>query len=1058
MSGTPLGNGFEAWVHTHLERHYGLVGTLMALPGESDRNFRFQTELPKSVPGGESQLLIKVTQVHGSTDAERLESFLTLQSQLFLFLKKQAWVDATQFDLPVFIPTREGKEWTHGSQTAAESGGGGTSHWVLRVLRYSPGILYQSANPKEEGLLRSLGVNLGWLHRSLAEFSLLPVHPWKFFSDSKWDLRNAGWIGGPLKRLGLAKLRPWSPSEAARRCRILESILKEFSERTLPKLKGLRKGFIHGDLNDYNILVSEGRSQVLPRGLEVSGFIDFGDLCYSHPICDLAIACAYAMFGQPNALDAAAEVVAAYHAVFPLQEREVDLLFSLIQMRLAVSVVNSTLQSEADPQNSYLQVSEAPAWELLLTKIDPDFARFRLRSACGWEADPNGARLTRWLKANSRALSPVLKDLGRTRVSVLDLSVGGGLSQPRSSALSCQGAIEVGRYAEPRLIYQGPQYGVMGIQRLEARTIHLGIDLFCDEGTEVCAPLAATVESIAHHKAAFDYGPTVILRHELTYSGRRVPFFSLYGHLSLKSLKRLKVGQKLKSGAVFAQVGSEAENGGWRPHLHLQLLTHPLEKGANGGKGNFPGVARLKERDLFMSLCPDPSLFAGLKGTQEARYRAASLSQLVEGRFLHQSRALSLAYRSPLHLVRGIGSRLYDENGNSYLDGVNNVCHVGHCHPRVVAAGQRQMAILNTNTRYLHQTLLSYSAALCKTLPQSLSKVFWVNSGSEANELALRMIWNHSKGQRDLVVVDTAYHGNTANLIEISPYKYKSKGGSQVAAPHVHELPLPDLYRHPGEDFGRNAARRIQELQTSLKAKGSSCGPSFIAESLLSCGGQIVLPPHYLEQIYAQIRKGGGLCVADEVQVGLGRVGSHFWGFQTQGVVPDIVTLGKPLGNGHPIGAVVTTEEVARSFENGLEFFSTFGGNPVSCAIGLSVLETIAEEKLQKHAYEVGEFLKQEFRKLQRRFSIIGDARGLGLFLGIELVEDPITKRPAASQADYVVNRMKDKGILLSTDGPYHNVIKFKPPMSFSKEDAKTLLVALASILEEQPAMPSPLK
>lgn len=414
----------------------------------------------------------------------------------------------------------------------------------------------------------------------------------------------------------------------------------------------------------------------------------------------------------------------------------------------------------------------------------------------------------------------------------------------------------------------------------------------------------------------------------------------------------------------------------------------------------------------------------------------------------HVGPSLSLSYDEPLTIVRGAGALLFDEAGRDYLDCVNNVAHVGHGHPKVVRAVSEQMAELNTNTRYLHPKLVEYARRLTATLPAPLSVCYLVNSGSEANELALRLARAHTGGT-DVIVVDAAYHGNTNACIAMSPYKFAGPGGGG-REPWVHVADLPDPYRgrfreddpragaHYGEQVGA-IARRIAEEGRTLAA--------FFAESLPSCGGQIVPPAGYLAAAFDAVRAAGGVCVADEVQVGFGRVGPAFWGFAVQGVIPDIVTLGKPIGNGHPLGAVVTTPAIAASFDNGMEYFNTFGGNPVSCAAGLAVLDIVEGEELPAHALEVGGLLKEGFQRLQAEHPILGDVRGEGLFLGIEVVSDPGTREPDAAAAKRIVEGMKRERILLSMDGPDHDVIKIKPPMVFLSEDAERLLDGLGQVL-----------
>lgn len=408
-----------------------------------------------------------------------------------------------------------------------------------------------------------------------------------------------------------------------------------------------------------------------------------------------------------------------------------------------------------------------------------------------------------------------------------------------------------------------------------------------------------------------------------------------------------------------------------------------------------------------------------------------SIDATLETRRRLLGRNLSIAYENPLKIVRGSMQYLYDEDGRQYLDAYNNVAHVGHCHPKVVEAGVRQMQTLNTNTRYLHDTILEYAEQLTSTLPEPLSVCYFVNSGSEANELALRLARAHTKA-RDMIVLDHAYHGNTTTLIDISPYKHDGPGGSGPP-PWVHKVPLP------------RSEQDAHDVVEVIKTTDGLCG--FIAESMPSVAGQIVLPTGYLSGVYEAVREAGGVCISDEVQTGYGRIGTHFWAFESYGVIPDIVVLGKPIGNGHPIGAVITTPDIATSFDNGMEFFSTFGGNTVSCAIGLAVLKVVQEENLQDHALTVGEQLLNGLRELQRHYEIIGDVRGSGLFLGVELTIDG---QPATQEAKRIVNTMRNNGILIGTDGPFNSVLKIRPPMPFSTADATTFLDVLQRVLKHE--------
>jgi 4-aminobutyrate aminotransferase-like enzyme len=413
----------------------------------------------------------------------------------------------------------------------------------------------------------------------------------------------------------------------------------------------------------------------------------------------------------------------------------------------------------------------------------------------------------------------------------------------------------------------------------------------------------------------------------------------------------------------------------------------------------------------------------------------------------HLGPSLSLSYDKPLHIIRGVGQYLYDNDGKQYLDCINNIQHVGHCHPKVVAAAQKQYTKLNTNTRYLDEVIVNYAQNLTKTLPCGLDVCFFTNSGSEANDLAMRIARNYQQS-KETIVLDGAYHGNLSSLIEISPYKHNGPGGSGTPD-HVHVIPIPDPFRGQfrGERCAEQYANEVQKAIDRIQGRNRNSF-TFISEALMGCGGQLILPVGFLQKSFELVKKAGGLCVADEVQIGFGRIGSHFWGFESESVVPDIITMGKSMGNGHPLSAVITTHEIADTFNNGMEYFNSFGGNPVSCAVGQAVLNVIRDEGLQAHAEHVGNYLLQKLQSLQNDHDIIGDVRGRGLFIGIELVRD-YELTPAVNEAHTIMNSMKEKGFLLSTDGPDHNVIKIKPPMIFSKDNALEVVSKIDETIAE---------
>lgn len=576
----------------------------------------------------------------------------------------------------------------------------------------------------------------------------------------------------------------------------------QFQEHILPVQHKLRKSIIHNDANDWNILTTNGK---------VTGVIDFGDMCHSWLINELAIGLTYVMMGEENPLSVAKTVVSAYNNVLPLQEQELDALYYLIAARLCTSVCNSAHTKKQKPDSEYITISERPAWDLLRKwiEINPILAKDTFSKACG--------------------------------------------------------------FAETK----------------------------------------------------------------------------------------------------------------------KQSLKHQLNR-----------------------------------------------------RTKYISSALSLSYSEPIQMSRAAFQFMYDTDGNTILDAYNNIMQVGHCHPRVVAAGQRTMARLNTNTRYVYEELLSYSEKLLSKFPSQLNKVFFVNSGSAASDLAMRMAKTHTN-KKKVMVLEHGYHGNTQNGIDISHYKYNHKGGKGKTE-HILETPMPKVY---GSGFKSEAEASVYYSDFTKKQIDKNQGniAAFIAEPVVGCGGQVPLAKNYLKEVYPKIRAQGGICISDEVQVGFGRLGSHFWGYEMYDVVPDMVILGKPMGNGHPIGAVITTAEIADSFDNGMEFFSSFGGNPVSCAIGEAVLDVIEEDQLQSQALEVGAYLKKELLALQEEYKEIGDVRGSGLFLGVELVGENAS--PNTKLAQTIKNNLRKKFILVSTDGPYDNVLKIKPPLYFNTSNSRTLVKEMKIIL-----------
>jgi len=754
---------------------YGIEVSAAPLPSERDQNFLLHDS------HGE-QFVLKI-----ANSKESLE-FLEMQNCMIRFLSEAP----VELSFPRIIISKSGDDIATTNSIA------GQPHNV-RLFTWIEGFCLAAVRPHNRKLLRSLGRALAQMDAALTRFEHPAAHR-SFY----WDIRRASFAREYLSLLPDSKRK------------LVERFLAEWE---IIDWSRLRSSIIHNDANDYNVLVGPTNAPDQRPDRRIAAILDYGDVVHTATVCELAVALAYVMLDKPDPINAAAQVVSAYHEVYPLTEDEIDSLYALVAARLCCSVCYAAYQAREIPGNDYLMISNEPAWALLekLSAMPQEWPRKMFRFACGM---------------------PLSKD-------------------------------------------------------------------------------------------------------------------------------------------VFARARPTRE----------QLLN--------------------SRRELV-----GPSL--------------------------------GVSYQSPLHIVCGSRQYLYDADGRRYLDCVNNVAHVGHSHPRVVRAAAEQMELLNTNTRYLNELMIEYARRLTATLPEPLRVVYLVCSGSEANELALRLARAHT-GREEVIVEDAAYHGNTTALIEISPYKFEGPGG-RGCAPHVQKVPMPDVYRgvYRDSDAGSRYARHVADA-----ARLSRGLAAFFCESAISCGGQIILPPGYLREAYAAAREVGGVCVADEVQTGFGRAGEYFWAFESQGVVPDIITLGKPIGNGHPLGAVVTTPEIAKSFANGMEYFNTFGGNPVSCAVGLAVLDVIRDEELQENAREVGQYFMDALRKLGEKHRLIGDVRGLGLFIGVELVRDRQTLEPAGTEASAIIERMKSRGVLLSTDGPFHNVLKIKPPIVFSKADAHLVVSELDPVLAE---------
>ncbi len=982
--------------------HWGVDSTLAPLPGEYDLNFL--------VSGGVDGVL-KV--MHAGCVRRDVEMQVALLETL---------AQTKDLLLPNIVPA------TNGASIIALDIDDGPPRLAWMISRL-PGTLLCDVPVRTPQLLAEIGSLIARLHQAMAGFEHSSLE-----RALKWDIRQAEWIRPHLTLI-----------QDPKRHAFLGALLDAFSSQYGPLLAQLPTQAIHNDINDYNLLVATDAE----GGQHVAGLFDFGDMIACPTIADLAIAGAYCIMDMLDPLQGLVALIAGYAEVRPISEVEAAALWPLVLTRLAVSVVNCAMIKQERSDDPYVTVSERPAWAILdrAMQTDPAYAKAAIRQACGHEPVQDQAVVTAFLEQHRGDFAPIF-GINLAGAPVLDLSPAGADSpddpfvldlnrlERRISKMSDNGPV-LGSYLEPRLIYNEPAFQRGKHRASDRRTVHLGADVFLPAGTAVYAPLDGKVVFSDYCRDSGDYGGVVVLEHRVPIID--LPFFTLYGHLSEASVTDVTTGHHVKGGQAFAKLGECMENGNWPPHLHFQL---GLEEPAGT---SWPGVAYPDEADVWRHLFPNPAALLNL-ADGEIAYQAPDNLALAQRRSERTVANLKTSYATPLPIVRGWRQYLFDDQGRTYLDAYNNVPHVGHAHPMVVSAVHEQMRLLSTNTRYLHRNLVDYADALTARLPDGLDVCFFVNSGSEANDLAIRIARVHSGGN-DVFVSGYGYHGITSLDIDISHYKFSGKGGGGQQD-WVHVVDVPDTYRGKHRGHGA-AAGYAADFEAALKgqlALGRKMS-AFISEPLPSVGGQIIPPVGYLGQIYAAIRAAGGIAIADEVQTGLGRLGRYQWGFEQQQAVPDVVVLGKPIGNGYPIGAVVTTRAIADSFANGMEFFSTFGGSTTSCAAGLAVLRALDDEQLASNAEHTGTYLLQGLQGLAADYPLIGDVRGIGLFIGVELMEADGT--PATRFAADVVNGLRDRRILIGSDGPDDNVLKIRPPLCFVRADADHLLEGLDNVLRQ---------
>ena len=943
-----------------LALHWDISGNLKPLDSYQDQNFLVRCE-------DGTRYVLKIA------NAATPHEWLDLQTRILDHLQIQSPV----LPLPRPIPTRFGVEMVQAE-----------GHW-WRLVSFLPGHMLSDVPFRSAGLLHGMGHFAGTITRALHEFSHPAAH-----RPIQWDLQLAtdlvnswtSFVEDPYLRAKIEAVITWANTEVQTHA------------------PALRKSIIHGDITRYNLLVDD-------TGNHVHGLIDFGDVCHSWTVGELAIMLLEsAMTDSPSPIEDALTVLKAYHAVFPLNESEIAVLPALLAMRSCAIVCASARQLILEPNNTYVRkqaLADRTAFETLTAFPMGHFvAPFRV--ACGLSA-PNTSLLD-YVNDPTTLHPPILCANPYTTLDlspVSDIFDEGAWLKDFPPSLINPDSCGLTRFGEPQIQMAFPENPASN----EGCTT-LGIEAFISRPLPV---YAIDSGQIAVAEEGFSVMHT---------AKNGTTFYSVY------------------RGVVPTQESGSVEKG---QVLGLSSSDRPFQFQL-GLDANTPFRVKNSEKPLYTHRVWDPAFLFKQPPTEVATSRQ---DDLAARRRKAIQQAQEYYYQRPMSLVRGWKQYLIGDDGRVYLDAINNVTHIGHSHPKVWKTATRQLKRLNTNARFLYPNIVEYAERLLGYFPEPLRTVFFVCTGSEANDLALRLARAYTE-RKDMMVIDGEYHGNTTAVDEISTCLLDNPTAAKSSRPFTHPLIQPNTFRgrfRVGEaDIALKYAQDAREKLAHIQSSGHGLA-GFISESLLGSGGGVEMPTGYLQEVYKIVHEAGGVCIADEVQIGFGRMGTHFWGFEKEGVLPDIVTLGKPMGNGHPISAVVTTPEIAEAYKRQYTYFNTFAGNPVSCEVAHAVLDVLEEESLQQNADRVGQYLKNRLSKLIDKHEKIGAVYGHGFYLGVDIVQSKSSRRPATHEAMWISERMRQHGIIIYPTGDFYNILKIKPPMCFDEANADYLVTTLDQIL-----------
>ena len=863
----------------------------------------------------------------------------------------------------------------------------------VRLLEYLEGRSLTDLAHIGADVFARLGQACAQIDRALADYR----HP-GLERTLQWDPRHAQPL---IKHLldGLA--------DPDRRARV--ALAGEHAARELqPLLASLPVQAVHLDITDDNSVWQRDAQ----RNWQLQGIIDFGDVVRTWRIADLSVTCAALLHhskGEPFALLPA---IRAYHAVNPLQDAELRALWPMIVARAAVLVLSSERQLSVDPHNAYIRANLAHEWEIfdVATSVPFELMSVAIQQSVGRGAGQPAL-------PSLPSLAPLLPFIDGQTVKRVDLGVLG----PR---------FEAGNWERPGIDQQllAEQAGTDGAACSQYGEYRLSLTrIDCAQAPATCAlhvELHLPLDSIVH-------APFAGVLESVEPEGLRLVGDGL--SLYLSGVQALSDDATIHCGVGQGQYLGRA-GGTLRVQLcRVAWITAPL----------FTTALRAQ---AWQALCPSPSVVLGFACDAPP---AVDAEQLLRRRDASFARSQKHYYERPPHIERGWRNHLIDMQGRSYLDMLNNVAVLGHGHPRMAQESARQWSLLNTNSRFHYAAIAEFSERLLALAPAGMDRVFLVNSGTEANDLAIRLAWAASGG-RDMLSVLEAYHGWSVATDAISTSIADNPQALSTRPDWVHPVTAPNTYRgawrgaHSTADYVHDVQATLARLNAAERQVAG-----FICEPVYGNAGGISLPPGYLQQVYAMVRAAGGVCIADEVQVGYGRLGEYFWGFEEQGVVPDIITMAKGMGNGHPLGAVITRREIAEALEAEGYFFSSAGGSPVSCRIGMAVLDVMDEEQLWQNARDVGGYFKARLAALIVQYPLVGAVHGSGFYLGLELVRNRTTLEPATLETAALCDRLRDLGIFMQPTGDFLNILKIKPPMCTTRQSVDFFVDCVSQVLSE---------